>query len=110
MRITHSLATFMITGAVLLAVRLGPSLVFKSSITSRQEDVSDLKGIRILAIGDSLTEGYTAEAGRGIVFHPYTEKLREILKEEVAKSTHTKASVELEVVNRGISGETTNEM
>lgn len=111
MRMTHTLATSIIFGILLLAIRLGPSLVFTRSIHASEEDVSDFKAtIRILAMGDSLTEGYTADGGRGAALHPYTVKLKEMLKEEIAKSTRTEADVELEVVNRGVSGEITDEM
>jgi lysophospholipase L1-like esterase len=51
-----------------------------------------------LAFGDSLTEGYYR---MGYQFHPYTEKLEELL----ARDGHS-----IGVVNRGISGETTFQM
>jgi lysophospholipase L1-like esterase len=51
-----------------------------------------------LAFGASLTEGFYYS---GFRFHPYTEKLEELL----ARDGHT-----LNLVNRGVSGETTWEM
>lgn len=50
---------------------------------------------KILAIGDSLTEGYI-NGGRS--FHPYTDRLRELL------------GTQYKIVNRGVSGENTAEI
>jgi lysophospholipase L1-like esterase len=65
-----------------------------------------------LAFGDSLTEGYYHY---GMKFHPYTEKLEELLakrekeiKESAKEGDHK--STHMEVVNRGNSGETTFQM
>jgi len=54
----------------------------------------------IIAFGDSLTEGYYMQ-GRN--FHPYTIKLQELLSSMKGKASN-------EIMNCGISGETTDEM
>lgn len=55
---------------------------------------------RILAFGDSLTEGW---CDFGSKFHPYTRKLQSLIQSlSNAKS--------VDVVNRGVSGETTDQM
>ena len=53
---------------------------------------------RILAFGDSLTEGW---CDFGTKFHPYTRKLQALIP-ALSKS--------VDVVNRGVSGETTDQM
>lgn len=53
---------------------------------------------RILAFGDSLTEGW---CDFGTKFHPYTRKLQTLIP-SLSKS--------VDVVNRGVSGETTKQM
>ena len=54
---------------------------------------------RILAFGDSLTEGW---CHFGLKFHPYTSRLKELLR-----SSSNRAC---ELINKGRSGETTDEM
>jgi len=54
--------------------------------------------LRILAFGDSLTEGW---CDFGTKFHPYTRKLQTLIQ-SLSKS--------VDVVNRGVSGETTDQM
>ena len=54
--------------------------------------------VRILAFGDSLTEGW---CDFGTKFHPYTRKLQTLV-ESLSKS--------VDVVNQGVSGETTGQM
>ena len=56
--------------------------------------------VRILAFGDSLTEGWT---NFGREFHPYSCKLHSLLQ-SICKSKS------FNIVNRGISGETTDQM
>ena len=56
--------------------------------------------VRILAFGDSLTEGW---CDYGTKFHPYTCKLPTLIQ-SVSKS------VKVDVVNKGVSGETTDQM
>lgn len=60
------------------------------------------KVIRILAFGNSLTEGYRKY---GFKYHPYTTRLQELLLSSV-KNTN----VIFEIVNHGVSGETTKDM
>mmetsp|Transcript_9063 Transcript_9063/g.16613 ORF Transcript_9063/g.16613 Transcript_9063/m.16613 type:complete len:147 (+) Transcript_9063:34-474(+) len=55
---------------------------------------SDEKSVRILCVGDSLTEGYY-QGGRH--FSPYTDTLEKLLKNEYSET-------KWEVVNYGISG------
>lgn len=54
--------------------------------------------VRILAFGDSLTEGW---CDFGTKFHPYTRKLQTLIQ-SLSKS--------VDVVNRGVSGERTDQM
>lgn len=54
--------------------------------------------VRILAFGDSLTEGW---CDFGTRFHPYTRKVHSLIQ-SLSKS--------VDVVNRGVSGETTDQM
>lgn len=56
--------------------------------------------VRILAFGDSLTEGWCSF---GAKFHPYTSKLQSLLQ-SLCKSKS------FNIVNRGVSGETTDQM
>eukprot|EP01114_Cavostelium_apophysatum_P019876 TRINITY_DN6518_c0_g1_i1.p1 TRINITY_DN6518_c0_g1~~TRINITY_DN6518_c0_g1_i1.p1 ORF type:complete len:233 (-),score=22.02 TRINITY_DN6518_c0_g1_i1:83-679(-) len=56
--------------------------------------------IRILAFGDSLTEGYYC---RGYKFHPYALKLQSLLDAKHSPK-------QFEIVNEGISGDTTANM
>lgn len=56
--------------------------------------------VRILAFGDSLTEGWYSF---GTKFHPYTCKLQSLLE-----SLSTSKS--FNIVNKGVSGETTDQM
>lgn len=56
--------------------------------------------VRILAFGDSLTEGWTAF---GTKFHPYSSKLQILLQS-------LPVSKPFSIINRGISGETTEQM
>lgn len=55
---------------------------------------------RILAFGDSLTEGW---CDFGTKFHPYTAKLQSLTRSISKVKT-------VDVVNRGVSGETTDQM
>jgi len=54
--------------------------------------------VRVLAFGDSLTEGW---CDFGTKFHPYTRKVHSLIQ-SLSKS--------VDVVNRGVSGETTDQM
>jgi lysophospholipase L1-like esterase len=54
--------------------------------------------IRILAFGDSLTEGYSATTRGGLIFHPYTLELKHLLQSKFP-------SMRIEIVNAGVSGE-----
>ena len=54
--------------------------------------------VRILAFGDSLTEGWCHS---GTKFHPYTRKLQSLIQ-SLSKS--------VDIVNKGVSGETTEQM
>lgn len=56
--------------------------------------------VRILAFGDSLTEGW---CDFGAKFHPYTRKLQSLIQAR-AKSKS------VDIVNRGVSGEMTEQM
>ena len=58
-------------------------------------EIASAKPFRLLAIGDSLTEGYTR---RGREFHPYTNALHSLL-------TGAKVGA-WEIYNHGVSGET----
>jgi lysophospholipase L1-like esterase len=59
--------------------------------------------IRILAFGDSLTEGYCMNERGGLMFHPYTKELERLLETQFP-------SLRIEVVNRGVSGELATSM
>jgi lysophospholipase L1-like esterase len=59
--------------------------------------------IRILAFGDSLTEGYCTNARGGLIFHPYTDELQRLLEAEFP-------SVRIEILNGGVSGELATSM
>ena len=56
--------------------------------------------MRLLAFGDSLTEGW---CDFGTTFHPYTRKLQGLIQSLSNAKT-------VDVVNRGVSGETTDQM
>lgn len=56
--------------------------------------------VRILAFGDSLTEGW---CNFGTTFHPYSSKLQILLQS-------LPVSKPFIIINRGVSGETTGEM
>ncbi|RMX51187.1 hypothetical protein pdam_00004084 [Pocillopora damicornis] len=56
--------------------------------------------VRILAFGNSLTEGWCEFGTR---FHPYTLKLQNLIESECKTES-------IDIVNRGVSGETIDEM
>ena len=56
--------------------------------------------IRILAFGNSLTEGWCEFGTR---FHPYALKLQNLMESECKTES-------IDIVNKGVSGETTDEM
>lgn len=61
--------------------------------------------LRFIAIGDSLTVGYTALAGFHIDVFPYTEFLEQILADEMSKKGLHQVDVSLK--NLGVNGDTT---
>lgn len=54
--------------------------------------------IRILAFGDSLTEGFSTTTNGGLIFHPYTLELKHLLETKFP-------SHRIEIVDAGVSGE-----
>mmetsp|Transcript_19344 Transcript_19344/g.34930 ORF Transcript_19344/g.34930 Transcript_19344/m.34930 type:complete len:276 (-) Transcript_19344:148-975(-) len=63
------------------------------TVAKRINNMKNGENLKILALGDSLTEGYFHG---GALFHPYTETLSTLLK---------KSHINAQVVNEGISGE-----